>query len=119
MERIGLDLLLFRWFVCVDDPRRSPRALKELEPTSKARLAPTFLAAVLSQPWPLLLRHGPCRRPPLRETAFTGPAKPLYPAPGPASLKAVVQRKIDITWLRDRPIPLSRDHLVVRQPSIT
>ena len=77
MERIGLDLLLFRWFVCVDDPRRSPRALKELEPTSKARLAPTFLAAVLSQPWPLLLRHGPCRRPPLRETAFTGPGKLL------------------------------------------
>ena len=60
MERVGLDLLLFRWVVCVDDPRRSPRALKELEPTSKARLAPTFLAAVLSQPWPLLLRRGPC-----------------------------------------------------------
>jgi len=23
MERIGLDLLLFRWFVCVDDPCRT------------------------------------------------------------------------------------------------
>ena len=26
MERIGFDLLLFRWFVCVVDPCRSPRA---------------------------------------------------------------------------------------------
>ena len=42
MERVGLDLLLFRWVVCVDDLCRSPQALKELEPTSKARLAPNF-----------------------------------------------------------------------------
>ena len=90
MERVGLDLLLFRWVVCVDDLCRSPQALKELEPTSKARLAPTFLAAVLSQPWPLLLRRG---RPPRdrvyrsRQTALTG-ARPSEP-------QSDIQRKID------------------------